>query len=612
MPIIQRSSLMKSLKLALLPTALLCAMSAPALAANENGAPAAADTGTTTGGSIENFKPIDAAALSGGDSLKDWPILRGNYQGWGYSPLAQITTENVKKLTLVWSRTMEPGFNEGSALEYNGVVFLGNTNDVVQAINAETGDLIWEYRRKLPPASKFTNSLGAVKRSVALYGDKVYFVTWDNYVVALDAKTGKLAWETNRGQGVEDGVTNSSGPIVVDGVVIAGSSCQFSGFGCYVTGNDANSGEELWRNTFIPKAGETGDDTWGGAPQENRWMTGMWGQITYDPDLDLVFYGSSGAGPASEVQRGTEGGSLYGTNTRFAVKPKTGEVIWRHQTLPRDNWDSECTFDMMVVTTKIDPAADMDGLRAIGKDIPRGETRKVLTGVPCKTGLDWQFDASTGQFIYARDTVHQNSIASIDDTGLVSVNEDMIVKEPGKVYHYCPTFLGGRDWPSAAYDPKSGTYLIPLSNACYDFSARTTAATPADVYNTDATVVMAPGKTNMGRVDAIDVATGKTKWSFEMPAALYAPLLTTGGGLVFTGGADRYFRALDLKSGKEIWKTRLPGGASGYTTTYELNGRQYVAIVAGGNLGQPYVGSAVSGIDQVQGANAVFVFALSE
>jgi len=591
-----------------LSTALIASLSAPAFAQHADGA---ATEAASAQSAIENFKPVTADDLAGANSA-NWPILRGNYQGWGYTPLDQINKDNVGQLQLAWSRTMEPGSNEGAAIAYNGVVYLGNANDVIQAIDGKTGDLIWEYRRKLPPASKFINSLGQAKRSIALFGDKVYFVSWDNFVVALDAKTGKLAWETNRGQGVEEGVSNSSGPIVVDGVVIAGSTCQFSGFGCYVTGTDAESGEELWRNTFIPRPGEEGDDTWGGAPYENRWMTGAWGQITYDPELDLVYYGSTGAGPASEVQRGTEGGTLAGTNTRFAVKPKTGEVVWKHQTLPRDNWDQECTFEMMVVSTTVNPNADADGMFSVGATLPRGETRKVLTGVPCKTGVAWQFDAETGDYFWSKATVAQNAVASIDDKGLVTVNEDMILKEPGKNYDFCPTFLGGRDWPSAGYLPASNLYVIPLSNACYDLAARTSEATPADVYNTDATVKLAPGKTNMGRVDAIDLATGETKWSFETTAALYDPVMTTGGDLVFVGSTDRVFRALDAATGKELWSTRLPGAISGYTTSYSIDGRQYVAVVAGGSLGTSFFKAAVPNVDAVQGGNGIYVFALPE
>jgi alcohol dehydrogenase (cytochrome c) len=220
--------------------------------------------------------------------------------------------------------------------------------------------------------------------------------TWDNFIVALDAKTGQVAWETDRGGGT-DLISNTTGPIVANGVVVAGSTCQYSEFGCYVTGHDAATGEELWRNSFIPNKGEEGDDTWGNSEFDQRWMTGAWGQMTYDPTLDLVYYGSTGAGPASETQRGTEGGSMYGTNTRFAVKPKTGEIVWRHQVLPRDNWDQECTYEMVPVDIEVGPSADMDGLLAIGQNA--SGTKRVLTGVPCKTGILWQFDAATGDFI---------------------------------------------------------------------------------------------------------------------------------------------------------------------------------------------------------------------
>ena len=173
---------------------------------------------------------------------------------------------------------------------------------------------------------------------------------------------------------------------------------------------------KLWRNEMIPRPGQPGDETWGGAPFEKRWMTGVWGHLTYDPDLDLVYYGSSGAGPASEVQRGTIGGTMAGTNTRFAVKPKTGEVVWKHQTLPRDNWDQECTFEMMVINTPVNPDASAAGMLSTNPDARRGP-RKTLTGVPCKTGIAWSFDAATGEFLWAKQTVEQNIVAKIDGKG---------------------------------------------------------------------------------------------------------------------------------------------------------------------------------------------------
>ena len=215
---------------------------------------------------------------------------------------------------------------------------------------------------------------------------------------------------------------------------------------------DARNGEELWRKELIPHPGEPGDETWAGTPFESRWHTGVWGHITYDPDLDLVYYGSSGVAPASEAQRKAPGATLAGTDTRFAIHPKTGEIVWRHQTLPRDNWDQECTFEMMVINTTVNPDANASGMMSINPDARRGP-RKTLTGIPCKTGIAWSFDAATGEFLWAKQTTTQNLVAAIGPKGQVSVNEDMVMKEAGKTYSICPTYAGGRDWPMGAYDP---------------------------------------------------------------------------------------------------------------------------------------------------------------
>ena len=326
----------------ILTAALLGALCVSGQAQNSPTPSAPAATGRT----VQSFVPITDEMMRA-PKPENWMMMRGNYQGWGYSTLDQINKSNVKGLQLVWARVMEPGINEATPLVYNGVMYLGNPGDVIQAIDATNGDLIWEYRRPLPEVSSIHAIHGQRKRSIAIYGDRVYFVSWDNYVVALDARTGQLAWQTNRGG--EYYVSNSTGPIVVNGMVLAGSTCQVAGFGCYVTAHDAKTGEELWRNTMIPRPGEPGDETWAGSPFESRWMTGVWGHLTYDPELDLLFYGSSGVGPASETQRNMPGATMAGTDTRYAVKPKTGQIVWKHQVLPRDNWDQECTFEMMVM-----------------------------------------------------------------------------------------------------------------------------------------------------------------------------------------------------------------------------------------------------------------------
>jgi alcohol dehydrogenase (cytochrome c) len=537
-------------------------------------------------------------------------LYRGNYQGWGYSPLEQINKTNVKNLQLVWSRQMAPGLNEITPIVHDGVMYLGNPGDVIQAIDAASGDLFWEYRHPLPPREEFPATHGQRKRSISLYGDKVIFATWNNFVVGLDARTGRRVWQSNRGGNLF--VQNSSGPIVMNGVVVAGSTCQAAGFGCYVTGHNVTDGEEVWRNEMIPRPGQPGYDTWGGAPFEKRWMTGVWGLLTYDPDLDLVYYGSSGAGPASEAQRGTIGGTMAGTNTRFAVRPKTGEVVWKHQTLPRDNWDQECTFEMMVINTPVNPDANAAGMLSTNPNARRGP-RKTLTGIPCKTGIAWSFDAATGEFLWAKQTVEQNLISKIDGKGLVSVNEASVISDVKKTYRICPTFTGGKDWPMGAYNPKTNIMFMPLSNACIDETARTDReAKPEFIYNTTNVGRFPTGKDKVGRIDAISVETGRTVWSWETRVANYSPLLATGSGLLFNGGLDHYLRAFDADTGKVIWETRLPSQTIGGAITYSVNGRQYIAIAAGGGAVAGTQFSLTPEADMAGGNNAIYVFALPQ
>lgn len=553
---------------------------------------------------IADYEPVTDEMLAD-PPAGEWPSYRRNHQGWGYSPLDQITADNVAGLTLVWSRALEPGSNEDTPLMHDGVVFIGTTNDVIQAIDATDGTLIWEYRRTLPDQSEL-NVIGQNKRSIALYDDKVIFLSQDNFVVALDATNGQVVWETDRGDSPE--ITNSTGPLVVQGVIIAGSSCQFAGRGCYATGHDVENGEELWRHNFIPGPGEPGDETWGGAPFESRWMTGSWGGYTYDPVTGLVYYGSTGAGPASETQRGTPGGSMAGTNTRFAVNPLTGEIAWQRQVLPRDNWDQECTYEAIIVETPVNPNPDAEGMLAVG-DVS-GETRRVQTGVPCKTGIAWTLDAATGEFLWAKQTTEQNLVASIDSDGLVSINEDVVLDEVGETYFMCPTFLGGRDWPPAAYSPNQNAFFVPLNNWCTNISANEDEPTPADVYNTTDTAVIAPGHENVGRIDAISVETGDTLWSWETRNALYAPVLATGGDLLFVGSMDRYFRAIDQNTGEQVWETRLSASIGGHPTSFEVDGRQFIAITSGGTLLGPLNENLDDNPDRIAGNNALWVFAL--
>jgi alcohol dehydrogenase (cytochrome c) len=363
----------------------------------------------------------------------------------------------------------------------------------------------------------------------------------------------------------------------------------------------------------VPKKGEPGDETWGGMPYEQRWMTGVWGPMIYDPQLNLVFYGSSGIGPGSDAQRGVKGvATLAGTNTRFAVEPKTGKIVWKRQVLPQDNWDQECTFEMMPITTAVNPDPKADGMMAVA---PRaaGPSRRTLTGVPCKTSIMWSLDAAKGDFFWAKSTAVQNIVKGIDARGQVTINEEQLMRDLNKVYHRCPTNAGGRDWPFSAYSPETNALYVEIQNLCVNTRVRADniPSKPIDLYNTIGPQVLADGRQNLGRIDAISVETGRTLWSWETPASNYSPVLATAGGILFNGGMDRYLRALDQSDGKVLWQTRLGSQVFGATVTFSVAGRQYVAVAAGGGFNNGPV-TIRPDIDQVSGGNMVYVFALPQ
>ena len=577
--------------------------------------------GVRAQGPVDTFIPLTREGLHNPDPA-DWPMLGGNMAHWNYSSLDQVNRENVTSLQLVWARQMPTtGGRAGtSPLIHRGVMYLISPNDTILALDAVTGSRLWEYRRELPkngdgPGLIRHNYAGA-KRGLVLYGDKVFTVASDNALIALDARTGKMLWEVFRGG---DGyVANTSGPIVANGFLIAGGSCQNAPFGCYVTGHDIATGKELWRNEVIPRPGKPGDETWGGTTFESRWCTGVWGQIVYDPVLNLVHYGSTGTCPASDYQRGVAGknATLAGSNERWAVRPETGEVVWRRQLLPQDNWDQECTFEMMLVDTPMHPNPNAEGMLAANPAIATDKVR-ALVGMPCKNPVFWSLDASTGEFFYARETFRgaQNLYDTIDPvTGLAAMNQAVVYDRPGKKVSYCTSHSGGRDGQVApAYDPKRNIMIQATGNICTTGSARDNRMpTPALTYNVDERQVPNPnvalmedGQYPVGRITAVDVATGNTVWQYLQRPYNYSAVLATAGGLVFNGDAARYFFALDIDTGKKVWEVRLGSMCCGYPVSYSVEGRQYIAVVAGYGRN-----SLAPEIDAVAGQNMIYVFAL--
>ena len=570
---------------------------------------------------MDKFVPVTQEYLHNPDPA-DWPMLGGNMAHWNYSSLDQVNRENIGSLQLVWARQMPTtgGRAATSPLIHKGIMYLISPNDAIVAVDAVTGSRIWEYRRELPAAGEgpglIRHNYSGPKRGLALHGDKIFTVASDNAVIALDARTGKMAWEVFRGG---DGyVANTSGPIVANGILIAGGSCQNAPFACYVTGHDIKTGKELWRNEVIPRPGKPGDETWGGTTFESRWCTGVWGQIVYDPVLNLVQYGSTGICPASDYQRGVAGknATLAGTNERWAVRPETGEVVWRRQLLPQDNWDQECTFEMMLVDSPMRPNPNAEGMLAANPKIVTDNVR-TLVGMPCKNPVFWSLDAKTGEFFYARETFRgaQNLYDKIDPvTGLATMNQALVYDRPGKKITYCSSHSGGRDGHVApAYDPKRNIMIQATGNICTTGSARDNRRpTPAFTYNVDERQVQNPnvapmenGQYPVGRITAVDVATGNTVWQYLQRPYNYSAVLATAGGLVFNGDAARYFFALDIDTGKKVWEVRLGSMCCGYPVSYSVDGRQYIAVVAGYGRN-----SLAPEIDSVAGQNMIYVFAL--
>jgi len=303
------------------------------------------------------FVPVTDAMLQEPDPA-DWPMWRRTLDGWGYSPLEQIDRDNVDELRMVWSRGLAPGLQQGTPLVYDGVMYMPNPRDVIQAIDAGTGDLVWEYRRSLPDdVDEFLIAvLTEINRNIAIYDNLIIDTSVDDYVFALDATTGRLAWETQILDYKKNPANQTSGPIIADGKVISGRSCTPRGGpdACVITAHDAKTGKELWRRRTIPAPGEPGDETWGDVPFEDRKHVGAWMVPSYDPMLNLVYIGTSVTSPAPKFMLGgTSNKHLY-HNSTLALDADTGEIVWYYQHL-NDHWDLDHPFERLLLDTAVSP-----------------------------------------------------------------------------------------------------------------------------------------------------------------------------------------------------------------------------------------------------------------
>ena len=484
-------------------------------------------------------------------------------------------------------------------------MYMPNPNDVLQAMNAVTGDLLWE----LPPPH--TGRRGRVHPRPRLRQPQRGHLRQprhrhrDDYAYAVDAVTGRLVWETEILDYKTHPARHSAGPIVANGKVVSGRSCRpWAGpEACVITAHDATTGVELWRRRLIPAPGEPGDETWGGVPYEERGHVGSWMAPSYDPELNLVYVGTSVTSPAPKfLLGGTENTHLY-HNSTLALDGDTGEIVWYYQHL-NDHWDLDHPFERLLVDTAVAP--DPSAVSWINPGIRPGEVRKVVTGIPGKTGVVYTLDRETGEFLWATPTVTQNVISGIDGaTGAVATNSELVFTASGQEVLACPSWYGGKDWEAGAYSPLTNTMYMPLRNVC----ARMLSTPEAESHYQLAVInQLAPGTDQVGTVQAISAETGATAWKHEQRSATMS-LVATGGGLVFGGDVNGRFRAFDQETGEVLWEINIGSAVTGFPVTYAVDGRQYVAVSTG-TAGTSSAFTRLTPELRASAGNTLFVFAL--
>ena len=553
---------------------------------------------------LENYTPVTLEELAN-PPASDWLMWRGTPNNWAYSPLDQINKDNVDSLRLAWSWTMEPGKQETTPLVHDGIMFLPQACDFIEAVDATDGTPLWEYRRA---TVDHVAPLSCANRNGTLYKDQLIIATRDAYIVSLNATSGEVTWERKIGDWTV-GQHYSGGPQVFNGKVITGmSGCYYINTSCWITAHDADTGEELWRTNTVPRIGEPNGESWGDVPNEQRRGGSAWMPASFDPELNLIFIGVAVPIPWGEIQRGTRGGDVLYTNSTLALDAETGEIEWYFQYIPAGNWDQDHPFERLIVETEVTP--DVDAVSWMNPNIASSERRKVITGIPGKPGIVWTLDAATGDFLWATQTNYQNIIVGVDVEGRKGItNPEIDITEIGQQKLVCPTTQGGINWNSVGYSPQTNSLYTPTNNTCMNFALRPVEPT-VGLHHASArsSVDIGPEDTGqVGQFASIDVATGETRWTYKQRAGIGGSVLTTGGGLVFVSDDARRFRAFDADNGDILWEQVLNSTAGGFPVSYSVDGVQYIAIAAGEGVNYR---RHTPEIRQRGGGNTLYVFRL--
>jgi alcohol dehydrogenase (cytochrome c) len=526
--------------------------------------------------------------LKAREEPQNWLTYYGAYDGQRYSPLDQINTENVKRLAPAWVFQRGPiGLHAGPStysfeaapIVVDGVMYVSGWDGWVWCIDARTGNELWTYHHEIP----FDTSLccGNVNRGVAVANGKVFVVTLNAHVLALDAVTGKPVWDKTYGD-VRAGESATVAPLVVKNLVIVGSSGGEFGVRGHLDAFDLDTGRHAWRTYTVPKPGEPGSDTWpkdgqawarGGA---NCWVTG-----TYDPELNLLYWGTGN--PCPDFDGGVrEGDNLY-TDSVVAVDPDNGQIRWHYQYTPHDLWDYDSVMENILF--------ELDG-------------RKLLAHFD-KNGYFFVLDRTNGQLVRVTPFGERINWGEISADG--KVTPKVYPQNEGEPVHVWPGPAGAKEWTHAAYSPKTQMFYVPVLDVGAEITLRHREFKESIPY-WGASVNVDIKDVN-GFVKAFDASTGQERWRYRDDKPISASVLATGGDLVFVGEATGEFDAFNAQTGELLWQFQTGSGHHNNPTTYSIDGRQYIAVPTG--WGAWVEGFAPTMFGAPRG-DALFVFALPE
>jgi alcohol dehydrogenase (cytochrome c) len=516
------------------------------------------------------------------------------YHQQRHSPLKQINKQTVKRLVPVWNLSLDNNWGEqAQPIVHNGVMYVTNARHTV-AVDARSGKQIWKHTLDWPAETPRVVCCGVSNKGAAIYNGKIYRTTLDAHLLALDAATGKELWKSKVAEW-KDGFSLTLAPLIANGVIVIGNSGAEYGVRGWIDGWDPETGKQLWRRYTIPARGEKGNETW---PQNNNaWELGggsAWITGSYDPELDLMYWGTGNPAPWASQTR--EGDNLY-TSSVLAIRPKTGEIAWYYQFTPNDPYDYDACWELINATITVE-----------------GQPRKVIMQLN-RNGFMYVIDRTNGKLISAKPFEKVSWATHVDlTTGRPVETAQGKDVRAGKAIEHWPSARGAKNWPHAAFNPDTGllyanTMHVGMMYKHLEVKPHVVGQRYMYMENLN---MPRPHGQPVGHMEAINPLTGEKKWRTPLhDYQIWSAMLSTGGGLLFTGKETGEFIAVDADTGKIVWEFQTGSGINAMPVTFTQGGRQYVTVLSG--IGGLYWNIWREQLkDKVPQGGSVWTFALME